>query len=51
MGNNTDFLAPLNGIIYVNHIGGNDTNDGLSLNRAYKTITAALLNTYINSGY
>jgi hypothetical protein len=48
---NKDFTQPLNGIIYVNGRGGDDLNDGLSLINADKTITQALTNTYINSGY
>ena len=51
LGNNSDFLTPRNGIIYVNGILGDDTFDGLSIGRAYKTITAALNNTYVNSGF
>ena len=51
LGNNTDFITPRNGIIYVNGILGDNSNDGLSIERAYKTISAALSNSYINSGY
>ena len=47
---NKDFTQGINGIIYVSK-SGNDSNDGLSLINAYLTITAALNNTYINSGY
>ena len=48
---NFDFTQPRNGIIYVNGLFGLDTNDGLSLRNAYKTISAAFLNTYISSGF
>jgi len=48
---NKDFTQPLNGLIYVNARGGSDTNDGLSLINAYASITQALTNTYINSGF
>ena len=48
---NKDFTQPNNGIIYINGLNGNDLNDGFSLLTAYKTISAALNNAFINSGY
>jgi hypothetical protein len=44
LGNQSEFNPPRNGVIYVNGLLGDDSNDGLSLNKAYKTINAALSN-------
>jgi hypothetical protein len=49
---NTNFTQLSNGIIYVNGLNGSDSvGDGLSLLTAYKTISGALNNGFINSGY
>jgi hypothetical protein len=47
---NKDFTQNRNNIIYVDGFSGLDSNDGLSLLTAYKTINAALTNGLISSG-